>query len=195
MDTVRTWLAVLILAMLPGGILFWFSIHPFIRFWRRFSTGLVLTVHYAAALGLAGWIVWRREVLLGTDYGTNWWFFALGTLIFVCSALFRRRFQRELTNARLTGAPELDPSRPDNQLLRSGVYAHIRHPRYLQILGVLLGYALMVNYQSIYLTTLAYLLSLPPLIWLEERELSQRFGTDYEAYRRAVPWRFIPKVF
>ena len=45
MDRVRYYLALLILALVPPTILFWFSIHPFIRFWRRLGTRLTLVVH------------------------------------------------------------------------------------------------------------------------------------------------------
>jgi hypothetical protein len=34
-DKARYYLALVMLAAIPPAILFWFSIHPFIRFWRR----------------------------------------------------------------------------------------------------------------------------------------------------------------
>ena len=42
METLRYGLALLLLSLLPGALLVWFSIHPFVRFWRRFSMRFVL---------------------------------------------------------------------------------------------------------------------------------------------------------
>lgn len=192
METLRYVLALMMLAMLPGAVLFWFSIHPFIHFWRRFPVRLVLALHYCALLVLAVGIAWFGRGLLTVEYGTHWALFASGLLLLVVAVWFRRVLQRELSNARLTGAPELDPQRSDNLLLRTGVYARMRHPRYLQIFVVLLGWSLMVNFLAIYALVAAYLCVLMPLVWCEERELEERFGEDYRTYRREVPWRFVP---
>lgn len=37
----------------PGSFLFWFSIHPFIQFWRKVGPWLTLAIHYALMLILA----------------------------------------------------------------------------------------------------------------------------------------------
>jgi hypothetical protein len=35
MDTFRHVLTLLMLMFMPGAVLFWFLVHPFVRFWRR----------------------------------------------------------------------------------------------------------------------------------------------------------------
>jgi protein-S-isoprenylcysteine O-methyltransferase Ste14 len=76
--------------------------------------------------------------------------------------------------------------------LTEGIYARLRHPRYVEVTLWTLGYSLIANYTGVYLL---WLLSLPTLhlvVLLEERELRQRFGASYDAYARRVP-RYLPK--
>jgi protein-S-isoprenylcysteine O-methyltransferase Ste14 len=88
--------------------------------------------------------------------------------------------------------PELSPDQGSRKLLTDGLYGRIRHPRYVELMFWLLGYALIANYLALYVAVVVSV----PLLWLvvvlEETELRQRFGSDYEAYARRVP-RFIPR--
>jgi protein-S-isoprenylcysteine O-methyltransferase Ste14 len=93
----------------------------------------------------------------------------------------------------LVGLPELAPQRPDNRLVTSGIYSRVRHPRYLELLLFLLGHALLTNYLAVYVTLVACLAGFPVLIWMEEKELRERFGKDHESYCARVP-RWIPRL-
>ena len=89
--------------------------------------------------------------------------------------------------------PELAPAGQPGELLTGGVYGRIRHPRYVEILLAMAGYALIANYLATYvLLTLCV-----PVVYIvtlfEEKELLARFGDDYEQYRSRVP-RFLPKT-
>ena len=78
-------------------------------------------------------------------------------------------------------------------LLKDGIYAKIRHPRYLEIVLGMIGWSLVINYSGIYWITAVSLAALYPVILLEERELVRRFGRAYEDYMTRVP-RFVPRV-
>ena len=93
----------------------------------------------------------------------------------------------------LVGMPELDPEHHEQKLVRSGVYGRIRHPRYAQFIVGLLGYALVANYLTAYLTWLLWLPGVYVLVLFEEKELRERFGEEYDRYCREVP-RFVPKI-
>jgi hypothetical protein len=46
MNTFRYVLAMLTLMFMPGAVLFWFLVHPFVRFWRRIGLRRSLAIHY-----------------------------------------------------------------------------------------------------------------------------------------------------
>jgi protein-S-isoprenylcysteine O-methyltransferase Ste14 len=84
-----------------------------------------------------------------------------------------------------------DPS--PQELVTEGIYARIRHPRYLSVLLGLVGLALMANYFGIYVVVAAFVPGLYAIIILEERELVERFGDAYRDYCKRVP-RLIPRL-
>jgi protein-S-isoprenylcysteine O-methyltransferase Ste14 len=63
----------------------------------------------------------------------------------------------------------------------------------MQFLIALLGWSLFANHLALY----AVLALWVPGVWLiavlEERELRERFGAEYDAYCRRVP-RFLPRL-
>lgn len=192
MDTARHALALLVLLTYPPAVLLWLAIHPWAHRWRRIGargTYLVLSV---PMLGLvAGLFAWRAT-LLGRDLGTSWLLVALAlTCLVVAGAIARQRI-KHLGFSTLSGKPELSQAAYPGRLLTEGIYARLRHPRYVEVTLWTLGYALFANHGGVYLL---WLLSLPTLhlvVLLEERELRQRFGAAYDAYARRVP-RYLPK--
>jgi len=71
------------------------------------------------------------------------------------------------------------------------LYAHVRHPRYLQLLLALLGWAMLANYLAPYVVLLLWIPAVYLIVVIEERELRQRYGEEYTQYCREVP-RFLP---
>jgi len=83
---------------------------------------------------------------------------------------------------------------PEHRLVSSGLYGVIRHPSYLGLFVLSLGWGLA--FRSGVGVILA-VLTLPVLlarIDAEERLLSETFGAEYGAYR-ARTWRLIPYVY
>jgi protein-S-isoprenylcysteine O-methyltransferase Ste14 len=83
---------------------------------------------------------------------------------------------------------------PEHRLVSSGLYGVIRHPSYLGLFVLSLGWGLA--FRSGVGVILA-VLTLPVLlarIDAEERLLSETFGAEYDAYR-ARTWRLIPYVY
>ena len=76
--------------------------------------------------------------------------------------------------------------------MTDGIYARVRHPRYVQIWLGLLGHALIVNYVSTYALVAIATAVILLVVRMEERELSARFGDAYRAYVARVP-RFLPR--
>ena len=140
--------------------------------------------------------------------GLLWWFLvhpfvgfwrgigARGTLwsmtIVAVAGLVALKRKEHLTMRILVGIPELEPSGHGGTLLTEGIYAVIRHPRYVEIVLGTLAYSLFANYLGAYLLTAATIPILHLIVLLEERELRERFGEEYLAYTAAVP-RYIPR--
>jgi len=191
MNTARYVIGVMLVMALPPGVLLWFAIHPFVRFWRR--VGAVWT--YAALTPFV--VTWmllafvKREALLGLDLGLHLWLLMPTAVSFFAGIVVAVKRRRQLSSAVVVGLPELAPEKYPGKLITAGIYARIRHPRYVEILLITAAYAFFANYVGVYVTTVLTILALYFVVVLEERELRNRFGAEYDEYCRRVP-RFLP---
>jgi protein-S-isoprenylcysteine O-methyltransferase Ste14 len=80
-------------------------------------------------------------------------------------------------------------------LVATGVFAKIRHPMYVSLLLIYLGLA--IAWGVVWMLPASLLFSGLTVMTAikEEGYLLDKFGRGYEEYMRAVPWRFIPKIF
>jgi protein-S-isoprenylcysteine O-methyltransferase Ste14 len=191
-EGLRFGLALVVLLGLPGGVLLWLFIHPFAAQWRRIGAAWTYAI-LLIPVTVVDVVVFRaRGWLLAVDYGTHVGLIALGALCALGAGLIAAKRRRLLTLAVLAGLPELSPERYPPRLLTEGIYGRIRHPRYVELALWVLAYACVANYLA---TWIAFALLIPAMylvVVLEERELRERFGDEYEAYAEQVP-RFIPR--
>jgi protein-S-isoprenylcysteine O-methyltransferase Ste14 len=82
-------------------------------------------------------------------------------------------------------AAELDLERPD-RLVTLGPYAMSRNPMYVGWIGIYLGMALVTNTRWLILLSPMLLALVHFTTFAEERELENRFGDNYQAYKRQV---------
>ena len=78
-------------------------------------------------------------------------------------------------------------------VVRTGIYARLRHPRYLVYMLLVVSMAFLTGARAIFLLAILNVLMYQILAPLEERELLDQYGLHYEAYRRSVP-RFVPRL-
>ena len=191
MDAARYFIALFLLLAFPAAMSMWLLIHPLVGFWRRRGP----TITYVSVVALAGVIgsllFQLRRPILRVEFGFNWVLTIAAILVYIAGALLERQYRRHLTIATLLGLPEVSANRPST-LLTEGIYSKVRHPRYLGLMCEISATALLVNYLAIYLLVLATIPVLYLTVWLEERELVERFGEAYERYMRQVP-RFLPR--
>jgi protein-S-isoprenylcysteine O-methyltransferase Ste14 len=186
--TTVAWIAGCIYATIP---LFWLAIHPRIRHWRSHrSPYRVLLPLWMAMWVAAGALTfpWRHLRLYTTTLA---WIPAAA--LFACGIYLYRRSGQGFSGAQLSGHAELHPHRFEQRLVTSGIRARTRHPVYLGHLCELLAWSLGSGMAVLYGLTGFALLSGALMIVIEERELEQRFGDDYRAYRRRVP-AFLPRL-
>jgi protein-S-isoprenylcysteine O-methyltransferase Ste14 len=191
MDTIRYFLALILVVTLPPLFFYWLLIHPFIGFWRTKGIGVTYSVILTIiAVGLLG-LFSIRHYFLTSDLGTSYLLVGLGVLCLALSGTMRFALHRHLTIATLLGLPEIAPDLYPRTLVTEGIYARLRHPRYVQLLIALIGYALIANYLASYFVVALWIPAIYIIVLLEERELRDHFGSVYEDYCRKVP-RFIP---
>ena len=83
--------------------------------------------------------------------------------------------------------------RAKNQLVKTGIYNHVRHPQYLGFLLITLG-------MNVLWVTLSTLVLWPVLVFLyyrlakeEDKQMEEKFGKEFDEYKNNVPM-FIPKL-
>ncbi len=105
-------------------------------------------------------------------------------LIIAGAAVLVGAFARFVLEGRGTPAPVA----PTERLVVRGLYRHVRNPMYLAVTATIVGQALFLGrwellaYAALFLGTTAAFVR-----WYEEPTLRDRFGAEYETYRRAVP--------
>lgn len=195
MDTIRYVLAVVVWATVPPAFLYWYLIHPFASYWRTVGPARTYMVVLPFTLLLMGMLLRWRGPVAGTDLGENWALFYSGIVLWGAAILLERRIRKQLDFKTLAGVPELrapDTEGPPQRFLEDGVYGVVRHPRYAAVFLGTLGWSLMSNYGAAYAVVVALVPGILALVWLEEKELEERFGDAYRAYRARVP-AFIPR--
>ena len=194
-DTVRYYLALVVVVTFPPAFGFWFIVHPFIGFWRRLGSRVTYAIMLPLLLVSCYGLFRFRATLLAVDYGTQWVLIGVGFALYALATVVELKCRRYLTLRTLMGVPELKaPEEGPGKLLDEGIYSRVRHPRYLGVILGGAGMALIANYQASY----AMMAATVPVVYLltlvEERELRARFGEQYVRYSERVP-RIIPQMY
>jgi protein-S-isoprenylcysteine O-methyltransferase Ste14 len=191
MDKARWFVAVMMIVWLPPAIAAWYVIHPFTRFWRRLGTVASFCVIYSLLISAAVLLWHFSPALIGRDLGFQPRLLALAVPAAGVGGVIATRRRKYLNQRILVGVPEISKA-DKGRLLCEGIYARTRNPRYLEFLALSFVYVAFANYTG---TWVLYALTFPAIhlvVLLEERELRERFGAEYEEYCRRVP-RYLPR--
>ncbi len=173
--------------------MWWLVVHRFVSFWRRVGTPGTLTVVFLALFGSMAGLYVVRAPLMGNDLGANPLLIGLAVVLLPVAAWIKFKRRKHLTTRILVGVPEFQAGGKAGTLLTEGPYAMMRHPRYAEIVLGTVGFVLLANWSGPYLVIAGAILGLHGVVLLEERELAERFGEEYDAYRGRVP-RYIPRL-
>ena len=141
---------------------------------------------FAAPAVVAGLIPWLLTSWDARDL-SPWWLpvRVFGVALLIAGAVVLvHAFARFVVEG--VGTPA--PIAPTEHLVVGGLYRYVRNPMYLAVAAVIVGQALLLGRPVL----LAYAGVFGVVVWAfvrayEEPTLAQRFGEEYEAYRRAVP--------
>jgi protein-S-isoprenylcysteine O-methyltransferase Ste14 len=88
----------------------------------------------------------------------------------------------------MEGVGTPSPVAPTERLVVGGLYRYVRNPMYLAVLAVVVGQALLLGRLELLPYAGGLTVAFVAFVrWYEEPALRQRFGAEYESYRRAVP--------
>lgn len=192
MDTARYVFAVLLVTFMPPALVWWLVVHPFVSFWRRVGHRLTYSIMTVVSLTWVFSLWSARNRLVLDDFGTHTVAIVAAALLMSVSVYFAWQRRTHLRFSILVGLPELDPARAPGHLMDEGIYARVRHPRYIEIAFGVVAYALFANYLGAYVIAAVTVPVLHLIVILEERELRERFGARYDEYCARVP-RYVPR--
>lgn len=191
MELSRYVLTVIMVCLLIPFLFYWPIVHGLIGFWRRLGPSITFITVLGGTVVVASGLYLARSTFVVGDLGTSVPLIVMAIVSLAASAWIRVEVSKVFPMSTLVGLPELAPEDHPQALVRSGIYARIRHPRYAQLLLALTAMALFANFVSAYVVWIMWFPGVYVLVAFEERELRQRFGEAYERYSREVP-RFVP---
>jgi protein-S-isoprenylcysteine O-methyltransferase Ste14 len=141
----------------------------------------------------SGWLLWSDRLdgsFLGVRmFPRTTWVFWAATLITAVGLLFAV-WARVHLGRNWSGTVTI---KQDHELIVSGPYALVRHPIYTGLLVALLGTATARGEWRGLLAVLIAGAALWRKLGVEERWMTERFGQQYEDYRRRVP-ALVPRL-
>jgi len=177
------WVVCVVYATIPS---FWLLIHPRVEYWRSRPRS---PYQVLVPLWIALWIIlglitarWRSFSLYSTA-----WTWIPAALLFATGFWIYKHSSKQFSGAQLSGRAELLPGHYEQQLVTSGIRAHVRHPVYLAHLCEMLAWSIGTGFAVCYGLTAFAIVTGAIMIQLEDVELEQRFGWEYTDYRRRVP--------
>ncbi len=184
-------LAMAALLLWPAIPLFWVPVHCVPGFFRRLGF-LTYLLPFITWLPIAFLVYRLRHVLLQYRAVFPAAVTIPGLFIFILGAALQAWTLLLLTLPVIMGMPEVTNA-VSGKLVTGGPFGIVRHPTYLSHTLMLLGLFLMTGVTALgIVTAVDALIVAVAVIPLEEKELLQRFGGEYEEYRRKVPSRFLP---
>jgi protein-S-isoprenylcysteine O-methyltransferase Ste14 len=178
------WIMAILYSSIP---LFWFAIHPLAPRWRKMerSPYRILLPLWAVIIAVLAAVTWPWHVL---QLYSAWWSWLPAAFLLAVSARTYGKIRSAFGVSRFIGQAELRPGEYQQSLITGGLHGSMRHPIYIAHLGMLAGWTigsgLLINFVLLAITAFC---TFPLMIWLEERELEKRFGSDYREYKKHVP--------
>lgn len=149
--------------------------------WYRLLYSLFASVHF---LGILMYTATLNEDPMFSSKPTlaylGYVLATFGTIVLV------RAFQK-FSPFEFVGISPSDEFVKTDQLIVSGLHAHVRHPIYSGLILIFLGYTLVQPTLSSLVHLAMLIVYLPIGIYLEERKLIEKYGSPYEDYKKSVP--------
>ncbi|HZR63766.1 MAG TPA: isoprenylcysteine carboxylmethyltransferase family protein [Terriglobales bacterium] len=174
--------AVFVLAFEMPVPVYWLVLHGPVSFWRKHRrSAFPVAVLAAWGIGDAVLFLFHRELFLPDSMS---WVAAAALVLIGFDVFTFSTCEAALGSRRIVGHSELAGSR---ELIARGLYARVRHPRYLGMMAGVFGACLVIAALPLWTVSVAWLLLALISIRAEEHELRDRLGATYAAYSEQVP--------
>jgi protein-S-isoprenylcysteine O-methyltransferase Ste14 len=152
---------------------------------RRPSAAAGSALFFAVAPGTVAGLI--PLALTGWQAQAEWWppLRALGALLVVAgAAVLVHAFARFVIEGLGTPAPLA----PTEHLVVGGLYRYVRNVMYIAVTSAIVGQALLLGSRGLLVYAAVAWAGMAAFVKLyEEPTLADRYGAQYEEYRRAVP--------
>lgn len=170
-------------------------IHRAAKYWRKLGKkSYYVFLLIFLVIDLASLIIilkYKQDILSFRLYNSNWkW---LGAILFIPSLILEYSSIRALSFRTLFALPEINPDKTKINLVTSGIYKYLRHPRYLEFILEILAVSLISGLMANFLLLMYFVPMIVLASVFEERELIDRFKNEYIEYRKTTG-RFFPKI-
>ena len=119
------------------------------------------------------------------------WLTWAGVAIMISGIMFRR-YVISVLGKFFTATVQIQK---DHELIKAGPYRFVRHPSYLGILILALGLGIaLANWISLLLCIVLPVIGVMQRIKVEEKELDQHFGKQYQDYKKGT-WCVVPYIY
>ena len=149
-----------------------------------YVAGIVLGV--PSSFGFVFPIRLAGVLVLASGFGLLGWLFKFRKPVYILTSTY-------MTLVKAIGrVPVGDSEGRTESLVVQGPYKHVRHPLYLGVVSLIVGWWLLLDYTFLLLSAIFMFLWFNFVVApFEERELRAMFGEEYEQYSNEVP-RMIP---
>lgn len=125
-------------------------------------------------------------------FSTNPFSQYVGYMVATAGVIVLLRSAKHISLGSFLGVRPISKSTEKTELIISGIYSKVRHPLYVGLLGIFLGYFLVSGTVGALIHLGCLIGYLPIGIYYEEKNLIAEFGDRYLGYKKEVP-AFFPK--
>ena len=184
-------LAFVTIILWPVVPLFWIPVHGLARIFKKLGL-LTYGMPLFTWIPVAYLIYRNKTLLLSWKIDLSVGIHALGFILLVLGTALHLWTGKLLGLWGLIGLPEVS-RRIEGKLVTTGPFSVVRHPTYLAHALMFSGVFLLTGAVAVgAITFIDFILIYALIIPLEEKELSKRFGNDYNLYKKKVP-KFLPR--
>jgi len=185
----------MMITMWPAIPMFLIQLHGATRFWKKIGVWTYFVI-FLEWLPIAYVIQTNQNFFLQFQIDVSTIVVIFG-FSFIAAGIVLHSWTAILLGLKATiGYTELEKveSSADSELIVSGPFSIVRHPSYWAHTAILFGTFLVSGFIFVgILTFIDFLIAYVITMELEDKELVERFGAEYQEYMKQVP-KFFPKI-